>query len=418
MMRCFAVAVFILTAGTALAQTRLVPLRWNDAGVYDTGHAIWRDGVTGVIWIGGTRTAEGHNPAAWTIDPSGTVHDVPGTPPPGETRVSFGTFSPNGDYLTLHAADGDPLDDIVVLREDWSAQIAFPSDRPGNYTYRIEAVGNQGQVCGLGEPFAPLTGAFFARPLLGELSVQWLDDVPDGIWAPLVFSMSGDGGVLSGYTFDGLGYLQPLKWTENGGVYALNVLAHPEWTDAIAGRVSPSGRFVAGSVTTFDPQLCVWDEGVPHLFESGGLPFYAHPRWVLDDGTIFGWTWTTPQRAFIANAELLPEPMLLEDYYMFYAGEGFPEPGESWVGQAFLGGGSYHVIFQVDSGRTYYLSVPALGPVCAPDLTGDGILDFFDVQMFLQLFAAQDTRADFTNDGLFNFFDVQAFLSAFAAGCA
>jgi hypothetical protein len=55
--------------------------------------------------------------------------------------------------------------------------------------------------------------------------------------------------------------------------------------------------------------------------------------------------------------------------------------------------------------------------VCEADLNNDGVLDFFDVQAFLQAFATQDPIADFTDDGVFDFFDVQAFLQAFAAGC-
>lgn len=54
---------------------------------------------------------------------------------------------------------------------------------------------------------------------------------------------------------------------------------------------------------------------------------------------------------------------------------------------------------------------------CIADLTGDGVLNFFDVSAFLGAFAAQDPIADFTGDGVFNFFDVSAFLGAFAAGC-
>ncbi|CAN0598725.1 unnamed protein product, partial [Laminaria digitata] len=54
---------------------------------------------------------------------------------------------------------------------------------------------------------------------------------------------------------------------------------------------------------------------------------------------------------------------------------------------------------------------------CAPDLTGDGNLDFFDVSAFLSAFTTQDPAADFTGDGLFNFFDVSFFLNAFNAGC-
>jgi len=56
-------------------------------------------------------------------------------------------------------------------------------------------------------------------------------------------------------------------------------------------------------------------------------------------------------------------------------------------------------------------------PVCAADLTGDGVLDFFDISAFLTAFGAGDPAADFTGDGTFDFFDISAFLTAFSAGC-
>jgi len=46
-----------------------------------------------------------------------------------------------------------------------------------------------------------------------------------------------------------------------------------------------------------------------------------------------------------------------------------------------------------------------------------GVLNFFDVSVFLQAFANQDSAADFTGEGIFDFFDVSAFLQGFAAGC-
>ncbi|MDF1810252.1 MAG: CotH kinase family protein [Phycisphaerales bacterium] len=51
------------------------------------------------------------------------------------------------------------------------------------------------------------------------------------------------------------------------------------------------------------------------------------------------------------------------------------------------------------------------------DINEDGILNFFDVSAFLQLFAGMDPSADFNEDGRFDFFDVSAFLSAFGSGC-
>lgn len=48
---------------------------------------------------------------------------------------------------------------------------------------------------------------------------------------------------------------------------------------------------------------------------------------------------------------------------------------------------------------------------CPADLTGDGVLDFFDISFFLS------NTVDFNEDTVFDFFDISAFLSAYGAGC-
>jgi hypothetical protein len=58
-----------------------------------------------------------------------------------------------------------------------------------------------------------------------------------------------------------------------------------------------------------------------------------------------------------------------------------------------------------------------MGPPCPADLTGDGVLNFFDVSAFLSAYTSMDSSADFTGDGILNFFDVSAFLAAFTSGC-
>jgi FG-GAP repeat len=69
-------------------------------------------------------------------------------------------------------------------------------------------------------------------------------------------------------------------------------------------------------------------------------------------------------------------------------------------------------------GRQFIMDNFPIPPgICEPDLTGDGILDFFDVQLFLNLYAAGEVRADFAFDGVFDFFDVQEFLNLYSAGC-
>ena len=72
--------------------------------------------------------------------------------------------------------------------------------------------------------------------------------------------------------------------------------------------------------------------------------------------------------------------------------------------------------FQDSSNTTGAMSILAMIP-CRADLTGDGVLDFFDVSAFLNAFRMNETAADFTNDGVLNFFDISAFLNAFSAGC-
>ncbi len=46
-----------------------------------------------------------------------------------------------------------------------------------------------------------------------------------------------------------------------------------------------------------------------------------------------------------------------------------------------------------------------------------GMLDFFDVSVFLQAFSENNLSVDFNNDGEFDFFDVSIFLQAYSAGC-
>lgn len=74
-----------------------------------------------------------------------------------------------------------------------------------------------------------------------------------------------------------------------------------------------------------------------------------------------------------------------------------------------MGGG-----FSLTAGFTHESGNP---PACPADLTGDGVLNFFDVSAYLGAYSAGLPDADFTNDGVFNFFDVSAFLAAYAAGC-
>ena len=51
------------------------------------------------------------------------------------------------------------------------------------------------------------------------------------------------------------------------------------------------------------------------------------------------------------------------------------------------------------------------------DLNGDGFVDFSDYLEFLNLYDAQDPRADFNRDGFVDFTDYLEFLNLYDAGC-
>jgi FG-GAP repeat protein len=55
--------------------------------------------------------------------------------------------------------------------------------------------------------------------------------------------------------------------------------------------------------------------------------------------------------------------------------------------------------------------------LCPADVNRDGNLDFFDLQVYLNWYAAGDLQADLIADGILDFFDVQEFLNLYAAGC-
>jgi hypothetical protein len=87
-------------------------------------------------------------------------------------------------------------------------------------------------------------------------------------------------------------------------------------------------------------------------------------------------------------------------------------------GPALYIGGGFTTAGGTEAGRiAKWQGCAPMPPVCLADLTGDGLLDFFDVQLFLNLYANGNLAADFTGDGTLDFFDVQAFLNLYAAGC-
>jgi hypothetical protein len=65
-----------------------------------------------------------------------------------------------------------------------------------------------------------------------------------------------------------------------------------------------------------------------------------------------------------------------------------------------------------------WVATPVTDPDCPADLTGDGLLNFFDLAAYLDLFNAGDPAADLAAPpGVLNFFDLAAYLDLYNAGC-
>jgi|GEM_PF-6822943 len=107
-----------------------------------------------------------------------------------------------------------------------------------------------------------------------------------------------------------------------------------------------------------------------------------------------------------------------------------PSPGQSlhgsidWPNLRYRLGG--HINFDDGQQRTtapeeelsYTMYLAQTVTQCSSaDFDYNGVLDFFDISIFLDAFAAADPLADLDGNGIFDFFDTSIFLDKFAEGC-
>ncbi len=172
-------------------------------------------------------------------------------------------------------------------------------------------------------------------------------------------------------------------------------IEHPWVGDLVVTLRSPSGT----EVTLLD-RPGIPSSGFPGPFGCGGRDLDAT---FTDDATTLAEDVCSYSTQPVIVGEVVPSQSMLT-----FAGE--PASGE-WTLMV-TDRSAYDTGVLVEACIQITTSV-----ACTPDLTGDGVLDFFDVSAFLSAYSAQDPAADFTGDGVFNFFDVSAFLNAYSAGC-
>ncbi len=85
--------------------------------------------------------------------------------------------------------------------------------------------------------------------------------------------------------------------------------------------------------------------------------------------------------------------------------------GRDVIAADFNNDGALDVANIGDPGDFVTIHLNTCAPMCAPDLNGDTMLDFFDLSALLQ------NMIDFNGDTVFDFFDVSAFLQSYQQGC-
>lgn len=158
------------------------------------------------------------------------------------------------------------------------------------------------------------------------------------------------------------------------------------------------------SFSTYGPGLFISAPGAAILTtDRTGSDGYGETDYTTIDGTSFASPYSAGVAALVLSVDSSLSPSEVEDILSQTSVD--------------LGSAGYDTSFGwgfINAGAAVNL---AAGAGCAPDLTGDGTLDFFDISAFINAFAAMDPAADFDGNGTFDFFDVSGFINAFGTGC-
>jgi uncharacterized membrane protein len=220
-------------------------------------------------------------------------------------------------------------------------------------------------------------------------------------------------GVVIGQSqFVGFGPTRGFRWTEAGGMEALDL--PPDMTISDANDINDEGHIV-GRVSSLGAAFAaIWapDGTVEVLPSFTPGSFFAQARRINEHGQILGnglgdvdlevILWHEGEAHRVQDHVVdLPESITLQE-----------AADLNDRGQILCEGFDRNTIEFVT------VLLTPLDVVCRADLDGDGELTFFDFLAFQNLFAAGDPMADFDGDGELTFFDFLAFQNEFAAGCA
>jgi len=300
----------------------------------------------------------------------------------------IGSFNP-GEGGSMNSIGFNPDRDEIVVHFNGSASVHV-YDRGGNFLRSFakpSGVGGNDDDLDFADEAVDVNGVMV--PAHSLFVIENDNDPPRIVAADAV-----TGAVLAQQNFSGSAIGQ---WTGGAYHHDRNTFFCSDWTGDVIQEVDASD----GSILN---QFPIVPDGAPH-FDF----FYSDVEAHRADGMIY---LVSSSQQFIRV--LSPEGAYIGDFP--FGGFGMSgmsgiafddERGEAWISST--NGNVYHLggfeVFAGDPCSDADLSLPF------------GVLDFFDVQQFLQLFSAQDDAADMNDDQVFDFFDVLTFLQLFSAGC-
>lgn len=200
-----------------------------------------------------------------------------------------------------------------------------------------------------------------------------------------------------------------IRWDQNGHYYAAQRVSDPagiRWTDADEGAVA-RGAYLA-CITSAEENAFVYSlVNATYFKPESGTAAMLGP-WIGLWRPDMTFQWVSGEPFDFANwSPGEPNDYGGDENFVQFFGYGAPSP----LWNDFPNDGSAHI------GHERPIAYMLERDTCPADLTGDGALNFFDVQAFLHAFAVGTPIADFTHDDMLNFFDVQGFLNLYTGGC-
>ncbi len=229
---------------------------------------------------------------------------------------------------------------------------------------------------------------------------------------------SADGSVIVGFA-QGTFNRTPAMWngdTLEGTMLEASGDAQGEWHG-----LSDDGQIVLGTLYTggvdgaFDAVKWTAANGVEVIGGGSLISGWGGNAFdIADNGTVVGFDILLGNRRAWIQPNGTGPLVLLKDYIISHGGT-VPSDYSLEVAQAISADGRVIIGHSAFQGAW----VVTLDFACnEADFSEPwGVLNFFDVQAYLNAFSAGSDEADLNDDGTLNFFDVQAFLAAFASGC-